>query len=444
MHPAAEHPLARRHRERGDRPGAPERLDAGWLKRLALGAGAADVGLVPIDRPELSEQRADIVAAFPPARMLLAFVCRLERDNVRSPSRSVADLEFHLAAHETDEVARRVVRALAERGVRAMSPPAGYPLETARWPEKLWVVAQKPVAVAAGLGRIGRHRLLVHPRFGAHVLLGTVLVDRPATAYDEPVAEDPCLECGLCLAACPVGAIGEDGSFNALSCFVHNNRDRQAGFIDWVEKLTNSASFGEYRKSFSDAETISLWQNVTTGTGFKSSYCMAVCPTGEDVIGPYLADRRAFLDSVLRPLRQKVEDVYVVPGGDAEASAGRRFPHKRLRRVHPGLRARTVRGFLEALPILFQPGQARGLAATFHFTFSGDERIEATVIVRDESIEVKAGHVGASDLHVTADSATWLGILARDRSEMWALLRRKLRLRGPMRLMKSFAACFPQ
>jgi ferredoxin len=439
----AEHPLVRRNRQRQAPPAAPERLDADWLKRVALDAGAADVGLVEIDRPELSDQRDDILAAFPAARTLVAFVCRVERENLRSPSRSVVDLELSSASREMDEVARRIVRVLAGRGIRAMNPPAHYPLETARWPEKMWVVAQKPVAVAAGLGRIGRHRLVVHPRFGAQVLLGTVLVDRPATSYDAPVAEDPCLECQLCVAACPVGAIGADGSFNALSCFVHSNRDRQGGFVDWVEKLASSRGFADYRKSFSDAETVSLWQNLTTGSGYKSSSCMAVCPTGEDVIGPYLADRRAFLDTVLRPLREKVEDVYVVPGGDAEASVARRFPHKRIRRVRPGLRARTVTGFLDALPILFQPGKARGLAATFHFTFSGDEQVQATVVVRDQRIDVKPGHVGAPDLHVMADSATWLSILEKERSVISALLRRRLRLRGPMRLMRSFAACFP-
>ncbi len=185
------------------------------------------------------------------------------------------------------------------------------------------------------------------------------------------------------------------------------------------------------------------WQNLTTGAGYRSSYCMAVCPAGEDVIGPFLADRGSFLDGVLRPLRDKVEDVYVLLGGDAEARVARRFPHKRIRRVRAGLRPRTVKGFLEALPVLFQPGQAHGLDAIFHFSFVGDEQMEATAVVRDQRIDVKPGHVGASDLHVTADSATWLAILAKERNEVWALLRGKLRLRGPMRLMKSFAACFP-
>jgi epoxyqueuosine reductase QueG len=41
---------------------------------------------------------------------------------------------------------------------------------------KIWVVSHKPVAVAAGLGHMGIHRNVIHPKFGNSILLGTVLV----------------------------------------------------------------------------------------------------------------------------------------------------------------------------------------------------------------------------------------------------------------------------
>ena len=59
-----EHPTVIRHRERPERPG-PQVLDAAWLRQLCLEAGADDVGFVAIDRPELDDQRAEILAAFP-------------------------------------------------------------------------------------------------------------------------------------------------------------------------------------------------------------------------------------------------------------------------------------------------------------------------------------------------------------------------------------------
>ncbi len=86
-------------------------------------------------------------------------------------------------------------------------------MEMDRFPGKIWVVGHKPVAVAAGLGRMGIHRNVIHPRFGNFILLGTVLLDAEATAYDQPIDYNPCLECKLCVAACPVGAISRRRPF---------------------------------------------------------------------------------------------------------------------------------------------------------------------------------------------------------------------------------------
>ena len=84
-------------------------LDAAWLRQLCLDCGADDAGLVEISRPALDDQRADILRAFPPTKTLLGFVCRMNREPIRSPARSVANLEFHHTGDHTNEVARKVV-----------------------------------------------------------------------------------------------------------------------------------------------------------------------------------------------------------------------------------------------------------------------------------------------------------------------------------------------
>lgn len=109
----------------------------------------------------------------------------------------------------------------------------GFPMEMYQHPgHAIWVVSHKPIAVEAGLGHMGIHRNLIHPKFGNFVLLGTVLMDLEVQEYDYPIEYNPCLECKLCVAACPVGAIGPDGSFNFSSCFTHNYREFLGGFTD--------------------------------------------------------------------------------------------------------------------------------------------------------------------------------------------------------------------
>lgn len=339
-----EHPTVRWFQERdaaGHSVAQPQVLDRDWLRQVCLGAGADNVGFVERGRPEIADQEADIQAAFPRAKALISFVCRMNRENIRTPARSIANLEFHHTTDHTNEVARRIVAALDEIGVGAISGGAvGFPMEADRWGSKMWVISHKPVALAAGLGHMGIHRNVIHPKFGSFTLLGTVLMDAEVSEYSHPIDYNPCLECKLCVAACPTGAIGSDGSFNFSACYTHNYREFMGGFNDWVEKIADSKDALDYRKKVSAAESVSMWQSLSFGANYKAAYCMAVCPAGEDVISPFLTDRKQYLENIVRPLQNKPETVYVVPKSDAESYVVRRFPHKETKSGRMVLRDR--------------------------------------------------------------------------------------------------------
>ncbi len=441
-----DHPAVKRYRElAASRPpgGLAEKIDAGRIKTLAREAGADDAALVEMERPDISDQRADILGIFPRAKSLVSLVCRMNRENIRCPSRDVSDLEFLRTFEKINEVSRLLARRLEGEGVRALYFSGGFPMNMAKWPGKMWPISHKTIAVAGGLGKIGHHRLVIHPRFGSFVVLGTLLLDREATAYDQPLDYNPCLECRLCVAVCPVGAIAADGHFNFTACLTHNYRDRLGGFQDWVEQVVASRSVSQYRRRVGDPETASLWQSLSYGICNKSSYCLAVCPAGEEVLGPFLDDRQAYVAEVVKPFQDKEEAIYVVPGSDAESFVPRRFPHKKVRLIGNGLRAGSAKSFLESLPIIFQREQSEGLNAAYHFTFTGDEDLTGTVVIKDRQIEVLPGHAGKADLSLTADSKSWLDFLAKEKGLLPALLRRKIRIKGSPRLMKQFARCFP-
>src|SRR5215510_3053039 len=240
-----DHPTVRRLSKNNEGIGgkqvAETKLEGDWLRRLAMDCGADDTGLVEITRPGLEPQREEILRNYPWTRTLLSFVVRMAREPVRGPPRSVANLEFHRAGHKVDDVGADIVAKLEARGIRAVSPAMGFPMEMYRTPGyAAWIIAHKPIAVEAGLGQMGIHRNLIHPRFGNFVLLGTVLMDCGVSDPDRPVDYNPCLECKLCVATCPVGAIGPEGSFNFSSCFTHNYREFLGGFSDWVEQIADA------------------------------------------------------------------------------------------------------------------------------------------------------------------------------------------------------------
>jgi ferredoxin len=290
---------------------------------------------------------------------------------------------------------------------------------------------------------MGIHRNVIHPKFGNFILLGTVVMDVKVTTTSQPIEYNPCLECKLCVSACPTGAIGADGHFDFSACYTHNYREFMGGFTSWVENVADSKSARDYRQKVSDLETVSLWQSLSFGANYKAAYCMSVCPAGEDLISPFLSDRKRFLEEVVRPLQNKAETVFVVPKTDAEAYVARRFPHKKIKRVTNGLRPTSIQGFLSGLPLAFQRGQSEGLDATYHFTFIGEEQQKATATIHNKTVQVWDGHVGRADLYVVADSRTWLKFLAKEKHIVWALLRRKIRLKGSPRLLLAFGRCFP-
>jgi hypothetical protein len=128
----AEHPTVKQFREReaaGNLPVRLPTLDSAWLRQVCLEAGADDVGFVEAGRAEIADQRSEILAVFPKTKTLVSFVLRMNRENIRTPARSIANLEFHHTTDEINEVARKIVAALERIRVGAMNgSAAGFPM----------------------------------------------------------------------------------------------------------------------------------------------------------------------------------------------------------------------------------------------------------------------------------------------------------------------------
>jgi epoxyqueuosine reductase QueG len=411
--PAAED-ARRRAEAQISAPAEPRRLERSVLRDICLAAGASDVGFIEIDRPGLGEESAHARKLFPAVRTVVALVLRTNRDNLVAPSRPMANNEWHHATDELGDVAARVVRALSDHGVRGAFPAVGFPMDMDNWTQiRIWELSHKIVAVEAGMGHMGIHRNVIHPRFGNFVLLESLLIDAELDGYDQPLDYNPCLGCNLCVAVCPVGAIDPHGEFDFFACLTHNYREFLGGFSDLVDTIADAPDATTYRTKMRESETISVWQSLGFGPQYKSGYCMAVCPAGDEVIGLYNQSPGAYRETTVKPLLRKDEPVYVRDGSRAERVA-RRNPNKDVRYIDFRAGLATTDNFVRGIKHMFTP--TAGAAANpvrLHLRFSGEGGRDITVAVLDGELTIEDGHVGVADATITGPEHRWLGLLNR-------------------------------
>ncbi|WP_373508457.1 tRNA epoxyqueuosine(34) reductase QueG [Thiocapsa sp.] len=108
------------------------------------------------------------------------------------------------------KVLRQRLQRLAER-ILAEIGPFGYRVFVDSAP-----VLEKPLAAKAGLGWIGKHTNLIHPKAGSWFFLGEIYTDL-ALPIDTPMA-DRCGRCRACIEVCPTRAIVAPYELDARLC----------------------------------------------------------------------------------------------------------------------------------------------------------------------------------------------------------------------------------
>ncbi|MGD9688959.1 MAG: tRNA epoxyqueuosine(34) reductase QueG [Phycisphaerales bacterium] len=136
-------------------------------------------------------------------------------------------------------------------------------------------VLEREHAARAGLGWIGKHTLLIHPRDGSYLLLGGTLTSLDLGAADTlpPAVTDRCGTCTRCIDACPTRAI-TPYSVNAARCISYLTIEHQSPIDPALAKDMGDWIFG-------------------------CDICQEVCPynrpaPGSPVNPAYASDRRGF------------------------------------------------------------------------------------------------------------------------------------------------------
>ncbi len=127
-----------------------------------------------------------------------------------------------------DRIALELVWRLLQLGYTGLAIPASQIVD---WENQRAHLSHKRIAIAAGIGFLGRNNLLVTPEFGAQVRLVTVLTDLPLDP-GAPLKQD-CGNCYRCLAVCPAKAIKENpAEFDHRACLEKLKEFQRQRFVN--------------------------------------------------------------------------------------------------------------------------------------------------------------------------------------------------------------------
>jgi epoxyqueuosine reductase len=77
---------------------------------------------------------------------------------------------------------------------------------------------ERSIAVASGVGFIGKNTMLIVPDYGSYFFLAEILIDDEIAHPSVEIKESACGSCTRCLEACPTGALERPFYLNASRC----------------------------------------------------------------------------------------------------------------------------------------------------------------------------------------------------------------------------------
>ncbi|MGQ9731253.1 MAG: hypothetical protein ACUVX8_08240 [Candidatus Zipacnadales bacterium] len=197
-----------------------ERLTAA-VKKVALAGGADLVGVASINRFEYAPPEVHPRSIFTKTQSLVAIGCRM----VRGALKTIEDGNYwqayncdsyqYLNEILAPEILRKIVIFLEDQGYTAVPihNPFGAHMGRPVRPGGTRPdghLSLRVLGVAAGLGELGRSKLLLSPQFGPRQRVFGLLTD--AILEPDPLIPPGtvCDNCGSCARACPAKAIAED------------------------------------------------------------------------------------------------------------------------------------------------------------------------------------------------------------------------------------------
>ena len=214
------------------------------LKAMALSLGAVAAGCCRVEerflyshKGRLDHDFGEPIDASEHAHALV-FLVEMDHDAMQRAPRARVVVESAREYHRAAVISKTISATLRAVGKRAYAHYDAH-----------YAAIMPPLAVAAGLGELGRNNILVADRFGARVRIGAVTTDlhlEPDNARSLGVGAF-CQACKKCSESCPTGSLSNE------------EPELVDGSVKWSTRVETCYAY---------------WRRIGTDCGI----CMAVCP----------------------------------------------------------------------------------------------------------------------------------------------------------------------
>jgi epoxyqueuosine reductase len=247
------------------------------IRSYALELGVDDLGFAAAQDYH-SPLSPSLESIFPGAQSLIVLAYR-ELDNCESDNMQIAQggrMELMEFSRSNNYKLARYLRN--QHQAKVMTVPPSYPLEMSlKTKGAVGDVSLRHAARAAGLGDFGRHNLIIHPRFGSRVVFTALLTDLPLES--DPPAENACINCDICVDACPGGALNDEGKTHLMKCIKNSQPYGISSAIRFWSRFSESTP-EEQKAMLVDEHYWRLYQAGFIGFQYFCFNCMKSCPVG--------------------------------------------------------------------------------------------------------------------------------------------------------------------
>ena len=250
------------------------------IKAAALARGAALVGVAGAESIPACTPPLPVTNVMPEARSVVVFAIPMLRGSIESPSLFSAMISTHAIYKEEEILSFELGRLIEARGYRAAMVVPASPIEMSRETKGLLGdVSLRHAAVGAGLGTIGKNRLLLTRKWGPRVRLGAVVTDALLES-DAPAVGQVCGDCDLCVQSCPAQALNTHTLKDSVKCLGRQQKWGMAAHIQFMQRLLEAPP-EKQKEMLRDPEYWNLYQAQSVTLMYTCYECINCCPVGK-------------------------------------------------------------------------------------------------------------------------------------------------------------------